>query len=204
LLPYSFEEGRALDLLPSGEVDGDERGDVGDRIMIGADEFALAQTLVQEIVHPGDALAPAIGQGRDLLERDRAGEAAILHAGRGVAQHLGTADEAVPFAAVLPHGDDALFLRGAAHQRRIGEGGFEIFAAGDGFRDAGPVVEFERRHGAEWIDAFEFGREMRAAAQIHRHDLDPVEQTFLRDEDAHAARARGRRAIIEFHCDYSA
>src|SRR5271170_6137246 len=55
------------ELDPAGEVDGHESGDVGDRVSVSGDEFAVRQAGVHHREEFAQAGTPALGERGDLL-----------------------------------------------------------------------------------------------------------------------------------------
>ena len=68
------------------EIDGDQRGDVGDRIAVAGDEFAAAKLAVEQFEKPGDARLVGLGPFRQLRHFQ------LLHRRMQMAEHRGDAE----------------------------------------------------------------------------------------------------------------
>ena len=182
---------------PPREIYRNQRRNVGNAVARAGDEFAFRQSRIhlrEEAAYPQTA---TFGQRRNLLVVVRPRQRAPLEAGRSVPQRIHAGVKAVAFGNALPRGDHRLLFGGLSHQRRMRLDRFEIHADADGVSNPRAVVEFEHRHGSVGIDCPKRRRQLLIVAQIdlHRRHAD----AFLGEEDAHAARARSRDAVVELH-----
>ena len=79
------------------EIDRHQRGDIGDRIAIAGDEFALGQFLVQQFEEPDRARPHGLGIGRHLRHFQ------CLHRRMQMAEHRRHVGKEIDLAAPVPH-----------------------------------------------------------------------------------------------------
>ncbi|MNT10251.1 hypothetical protein D3C72_1450720 [compost metagenome] len=175
----------------AGEVEPDRRDDVGDGEAVGGDELMLGQLAVQQAHELLGADAAVFGHLR--LRGFQRGQGRVAEA--DVQHHrIGQVD----LAAAGPHLDQRLLLRIVAEQVGLWIQGLQIAADGDGFRDAGPVVQFQRRD----VGHADLGAVVRRAVLTGQQvDLDEVDvvDALLGHDPADPARIGRAMRGVELH-----
>ena len=125
----------------------------------------------------------------------RPGQRAIGHRRRAVAHRLGDREQALELDAPVPARDLGLFLRRGAQQRRLGEARLEVGRDRRVVGQQQPLFGAQRRHGALRVDPAVGLAELLAVPQVHLDRF--VHDALFREQDARAARARRRGAVVE-------
>ena len=179
------------------ELNGAERGDVGDAEAWAGDEAVVRKLALDASVEAGKPLLATLDQGRDLLDRlFEARQAPAGEGGGGIAEHLCQAGEGLELGAAFPHLDEGAVPPVHAEERRRGVPVFEIAADRHRLADLRAVVELQHRHDAPVVAGEIAVGEMRALAGLHHLKLDAL----LGQIDQHPARIGRGAPTVELHC----